>query len=81
MCASSVLCASGASAPRVSSNMVGVWAAALGLPLVGVVNNAGVARGPTPIEFHDLMDVRAMFDTNVFGAMALTQAGVRGSMM
>ena len=47
-----------------------------GLPLVAVVNNAGVARGPTPVELHELEDARALFDVNFFGALQLTQAAL-----
>ena len=51
-------------------------AAATGLPLAAVVNNAGVARGPTSVELHELEDARALFDVNVFGALRLTQAAL-----
>jgi NAD(P)-dependent dehydrogenase (short-subunit alcohol dehydrogenase family) len=44
----------------------------LDMKLVGVVNNAGVGR-LSPAEFHDMGDARAMFDTNFFGIMDLTQ--------
>lgn len=46
---------------------------AAGAPLVGVVNNAGLARGPTAVEFHAPGDARALFDVNFFGALRLTQ--------
>lgn len=46
------------------------------LPLVAIVNNAGVARGPLPIEFHDAADAAALFETNFFGALRLTQAAL-----
>lgn len=42
-------------------------------PLVGVVNNAGLARGPTPVEFHNFDDAKAVFNVNFFGAMRVTQ--------
>ncbi len=45
-----------------------------GLPLVGLVNNAGVAGGTTPVEFLSLDAMRALFDVNLFGAIAVTQA-------
>lgn len=46
-------------------------------PLVGLVNNAGLARGPTVLEFHELDgDARALFDVNVFGALRITQAAL-----
>ena len=48
----------------------------VGLPLVAVVNNAGVARGPTPVELHGLEDARALFEANFFGALRLTQAAL-----
>ena len=41
--------------------------------LKGLVNNAGVSWGG-PLEFQDLDEIRAMFDVNVFGLIAVTQA-------
>jgi NAD(P)-dependent dehydrogenase (short-subunit alcohol dehydrogenase family) len=41
--------------------------------LSGLVNNAGVPLGG-PIEFLDLDEVRAQFEVNVFGVLAVTQA-------
>ena len=41
--------------------------------LVGLVNNAGVARGG-PIEHLPLEEWRSQFDVNVFGQLAVTQA-------
>jgi NAD(P)-dependent dehydrogenase (short-subunit alcohol dehydrogenase family) len=41
--------------------------------LHGLVNNAGVSGG-APTEFLPLDDLRAMFDVNVFGVVATTQA-------
>jgi NAD(P)-dependent dehydrogenase (short-subunit alcohol dehydrogenase family) len=41
--------------------------------LHGLVNNAGVSGG-APTEFVPLDDLRAMFDVNVFGVVATTQA-------
>jgi NAD(P)-dependent dehydrogenase (short-subunit alcohol dehydrogenase family) len=49
---------------------------ATGLPLVAVVCNAGLARGPTPVEYHDVADAQALFDVNVFGALRLAQAAL-----
>jgi NAD(P)-dependent dehydrogenase (short-subunit alcohol dehydrogenase family) len=43
--------------------------------LKGLVNNAGVTGGG-PLEFHELDDIRKMFDVNVFGLLAVTQAFV-----
>mgnify|MGYP003386486410 FL=1 len=43
-----------------------------GRPLVAVVNNAGVSR-VAACEYHRLDDMRAVFDTNFFGAVDLTQ--------
>jgi NAD(P)-dependent dehydrogenase (short-subunit alcohol dehydrogenase family) len=43
-----------------------------GLPIVGLVNNAGVSR-KFPAELHDLSDIRRLFDTNFFGMIDLTQ--------
>ena len=42
-------------------------------PLLALVNNACVSRG-APVEFNDLADARAVFETNVFGLLGLTQA-------
>lgn len=47
--------------------------AAAGVPLRGLVNNAGVAIGG-PVEFLPLAQWRRQFDVNFFGAIALTQA-------
>jgi NAD(P)-dependent dehydrogenase (short-subunit alcohol dehydrogenase family) len=47
---------------------------ALNLPLAGVVNNAGMAAGPTASEFHAMADAKALFDVNFFGALQVTQA-------
>jgi len=41
--------------------------------LKGLVNNAGVSFGG-PLEFQDLDEIRAMFDVNLFGLIAVTQA-------
>lgn len=41
--------------------------------LKGLVNNAGVSWGG-PLETQDLGEIRAMFDVNVFGLIAVTQA-------
>lgn len=45
------------------------------IPLTGLVNNAGVAFGG-PLEMLPLDELRAQFDVNVIGAMAVTQAFV-----
>ena len=48
---------------------------AMDAPIVGLVNNAGVARGPTVVEFHELeVDARGVFEVNVLGALRVTQA-------
>jgi NAD(P)-dependent dehydrogenase (short-subunit alcohol dehydrogenase family) len=41
--------------------------------LKGLVNNAGVSGGG-PLEFHELDLIRQMFEVNVFGLLAVTQA-------
>ena len=41
--------------------------------LKGLVNNAGVSFGG-PLEFQELDEIRAMFEVNVFGLIAVTQA-------
>lgn len=42
------------------------------LPLVSVVNNAGLGRR-SPIELHNIEDAKLLFDTNFFGLLRLTQ--------
>jgi NAD(P)-dependent dehydrogenase (short-subunit alcohol dehydrogenase family) len=42
--------------------------------LDGLINNAGVLPAPRPVEFQDMADIRAIFDVNVFGMMAVTIA-------
>ncbi|HET9097275.1 MAG TPA: SDR family oxidoreductase [Candidatus Baltobacteraceae bacterium] len=44
-----------------------------GVPLHGVVNNAGIAVAG-PLEYIPLADFRRQFETNVFGALAVTQS-------
>lgn len=41
--------------------------------LAGLINNAGIAAGPGPIELQQMADIRAQFEVNVFGLMAVTQ--------
>ncbi len=41
--------------------------------LLGLVNNAGISGGG-PIEYLDLDDLRALFEVNFFGAVAVTRA-------
>ena len=48
-------------------------AAAGGLPLVALVNNAGIA-GRSPLEFHTMAAVERIFHVNVFGMLKVTQA-------
>lgn len=47
--------------------------AAAGIPLIGVVNNAGIAVAG-PLEYVSLDDFRQQFEVNLFGALAVTQA-------
>ena len=47
--------------------------AASGVPLFGLVNNAGIAVGG-PLEFLPLDQLRRQFEVNVFGAVAVSQA-------
>ena len=42
--------------------------------LDGLINNAGVLHAPCPVEFQKMEDIRAVFDVNVFGMMAVTAA-------
>jgi len=58
---------------RVRSAAARVQAVLDGVPLAGLVNNAGIASGG-PIELLDLETVRAVFDVNVIGLLAVTQA-------
>ena len=44
----------------------------LKLPFIALINNAGISRS-IPIEFHHLDDAKAVFDTNTFGALQLSQ--------
>ena len=56
------------------SSAAGIVAEAVGPDgLSGLVNNAGIPLGG-PIEFLDLDRVRAQFEVNVFGVLAVTQA-------
>lgn len=45
------------------------------IPLYGLLNNAGIAVGG-PLEYLAPSDLRAQFDVNVFGTMAVTQAAL-----
>lgn len=49
---------------------------ARGLPLIGLVNNAGQARGPTTVELHDASDAEGLFAVNFFGCLRVTQAAL-----
>jgi NAD(P)-dependent dehydrogenase (short-subunit alcohol dehydrogenase family) len=42
--------------------------------LDGLINNAGIMVAPGPVELQKLEDVRAQFEVNVFGMMAVTMA-------
>jgi NAD(P)-dependent dehydrogenase (short-subunit alcohol dehydrogenase family) len=42
--------------------------------LDGLINNAGMILAPGPVEFQKMDDIRAQFDVNVFGMMAVTIA-------
>jgi NAD(P)-dependent dehydrogenase (short-subunit alcohol dehydrogenase family) len=42
--------------------------------LDGLINNAGIMLAPSPVEFLKMEDIRAQFDVNVFGMMAVTIA-------
>jgi NAD(P)-dependent dehydrogenase (short-subunit alcohol dehydrogenase family) len=42
--------------------------------LDGLINNAGMMLAPGPFEFQQLDNIRAQFDVNVFGMMAVTRA-------
>ena len=42
--------------------------------LDGLINNAGVMIAPGPVEFQKMENIRAQFDVNVFGMMAVTIA-------
>ena len=45
----------------------------LNLPLIAIVNNAGIALTQQPLEKTDQSEIRRVFDTNVFGAIDVTQ--------
>jgi len=42
--------------------------------LDGLINNAGIMIAPGPVEFQKIENIRAQFDVNVFGMMAVTIA-------
>ena len=42
------------------------------LPLIAIVNNAGISRS-SPAEYHDIGDAKRVFDTNFFGVLDLVQ--------
>jgi NAD(P)-dependent dehydrogenase (short-subunit alcohol dehydrogenase family) len=42
--------------------------------LHGLINNAGIMIAPGPVEFQKMENIRAQFDVNVFGMMAVTIA-------
>jgi NAD(P)-dependent dehydrogenase (short-subunit alcohol dehydrogenase family) len=42
--------------------------------LDGLINNAGIMLAPGPVEFQKMENIRAQFDVNVFGMMAVTIA-------
>jgi len=42
--------------------------------LDGLINNAGIMIEPGPVEFQKMKNIRAQFDVNVFGMMAVTIA-------
>eukprot|EP00939_MAST-03C_sp_MAST-3C-sp1_P001085 g1085.t1 len=46
-----------------------------GIPLVGLVNNAGVGK-ELPLEVQPLKNIRQVYEVNVFGVVALTKAFV-----
>jgi NAD(P)-dependent dehydrogenase (short-subunit alcohol dehydrogenase family) len=46
-----------------------------GLPLYGLLNNAGIAVGG-PLEYLPIDDLRRQFEVNVFGTIAVTQAAI-----
>lgn len=58
---------------RAAADTAARTGAELGLPVVGLVNNAGVS-GRLPLEIHPLNRIRKIMDVNVIGATALTQA-------
>jgi NAD(P)-dependent dehydrogenase (short-subunit alcohol dehydrogenase family) len=41
--------------------------------LHGLINNAGMMRAAGPFEFQNMEDIRAQFDVNLFGMMAVTK--------
>jgi NAD(P)-dependent dehydrogenase (short-subunit alcohol dehydrogenase family) len=46
-----------------------------GVPLYGLLNNAGIAVGG-PLEYLPASELRRQFEVNVFGTMAVTQAAI-----
>ena len=53
---------------------VGRLLASTGLPLVALVNNAGVGSEVVPLELLRTEEIRYMFDVNFFGALETTRA-------
>lgn len=51
---------------------VALYSGEKNLPVVALVNNAGISRRIVA-EFHDIDDIRKVFDTNVFGLIDITQ--------
>ncbi len=43
-----------------------------GFLFAGILNNAGIMV-QAPMEYHKLDDIKGMFETNVFGAIRVTQ--------
>lgn len=58
---------------RASVSSASLHVASSGVPLRGLVNNAGIAIGG-PLEFLPIEEWRRLFDVNVFGAIVATQA-------
>eukprot|EP00042_Codosiga_hollandica_P044670 m.445222 g.445222 ORF g.445222 m.445222 type:complete len:331 (-) comp56847_c0_seq12:453-1445(-) len=48
------------------------WSQETGEPIVGLINNAAIMKGG-PVELCPMSTVREVFETNYFGAVALTQ--------
>ncbi len=63
--------ADGAERERAASEVVAL-SASTGLPVLALINNAGVLR-TVPVELHDVEDARRLFDVNVWGALGLSQ--------
>jgi NAD(P)-dependent dehydrogenase (short-subunit alcohol dehydrogenase family) len=58
---------------QLSVDAAAAFVEASGVPLVALVNNAGISRA-MPLELENVEESKHLFDVNVFGAMRFTSA-------